>query len=265
MKAIHHLVAVACASLAWGCGTVQQAPDVRQTLAPTGKLRVALFDGNAVHVVKDGKTGELKGVAHDLGRELAARLGVPFEPKIYATVTGMFEDGAKGEWDVVFAGINAERSRYLDFTATHLEVEMGYLVPPGSKITSIAEVDRPGVRVAVVSKGTPDVVLTKVLKSATLVRAPAQAPAVELVKTGNVEALGGIKAAILQISGRIPGSRVLEGRFGTEDAALGIPKGRGAEAHAYVHRYIEQAKAGGLVKAAIERAGVRGALVAPLQ
>lgn len=265
MKAIRHLVAVACASLAWGCGTVPQAPDVRQALAPTGKLRVALFDGNAVHVVKDPGTGELKGVAHDLGRELAGRLGVPFEPKIYTAVIGMFEGGAKGEWDVVFAGINPERSRYLDFTATHLEVEMGYLVPPGSRITSITEVDRPGVRVAVVTKASPDVVLSNALKSATLVRAPGQAPALEMVKTGKADVFAGVKAAILQISGRIPGSRVLEGRFGTEDAALGIPKGRGAEAHAYVRRYIEEAKANGTVKAAIERAGVRAATVAPLQ
>jgi len=205
----------------------------------------------------------MKGVGHDLGKELAARLGVPFEPVLYPAV-GPFLDGAKaGAWDVAFVGVNPERGKFLDFTGNHLEIDFGYLVLSGSSISAIGDVDQPGVRVAVVERGSPDVFLTRALKRAAVVRATGLAGAVELVKSGKVDVLAAVKPNLYELSARWPGSRMLEGRPGSEEQAMAMPKGRGALAAAYARKSIEDAKAGGLVKAAIDRAGLRGAVVAP--
>ena len=236
-------------------------PDVRQALAPTGKLRVALFETNAVHVTRDPATGQLKGVAHDVGRELAKRLGVPFEPVLYSAFGALLEAGKAGAWDVAFLGVTPERAVFLDFTATYLSVEFGYLVPAGSAIAATGDVDRTGVRIVAVTQGTPDVYLSRTLRSATLVRVPALAPAVELVASGNAEVFAALKPVVVAASSRMPGSRVLDAP-GTDDAAMAMPKGRGAAAAAYARRFIEDAKAEGLVKAAIERAALTGVVVA---
>ncbi len=248
-----------------GCAGMQDAPEaeVRRALAPTGKLRVALFEANAVQMVKDHASGETKGVAHDLGKALALRMGVLFEPIIYPTLGEMLNGAKAGAWDVAFIGIAPERRNFLDFAGNHLEVEFGYLVLAGSKLSRIDEIDHPERRVAVVEKGTPDVFLTGTLKNATLVRTPALAGALNLLGAGKADVLGGIKPNMYAVSAKLPGSRVLDGRPGFEEQGLAVPKGRGAAALAYARRFIEEAKADGLVKQAIERAGLRGVVVAP--
>ena len=265
MSSIRLVAAALSAVLIAACAGMQSgpAPEVRQSLAPSGKLRVGLLLGNPVHVVRDAASGEMKGVGHDLGRELAARLGVPFEPVLYPGV-GPFLDGAKvGAWDIAFIGVNPERGKFLDFTANHLEIDFGYLVPPGSRISAIGDVDQPGVRVAVVERGSPDLFLTRALKSATLVRAAGFAGAQELLNSKKADVIGAVKPNLYAASAQLSGSRVLDGRPGSEEQAMALPKGRSQAAAAYARRFIEDAKAGGLVKASIERAGLRGVVVAP--
>jgi polar amino acid transport system substrate-binding protein len=248
-----------------GCAAVQSGPlpDQLQGLAPTGKLRVALLDANAVHVIRS-PSGDMKGVSHDLGRALAGRLGVAFQPQIYPTIAGMLDAARKGGWDVAFLGVSPERRAFLDFTANHLEVEYGYLVPAGSRIAEIGQVDRAGMRVAVVEKGSPDAFLTHALKSARLVRTAAIPGALELLAAGKADTIAGLKPNMYAVSAKLSGSRVLEGRPGAEGAALALPKDRHPAAFAYARRFVEDAKRSGLVQQAIDRAGLRGAVVAPL-
>jgi len=247
----------ACASMRSGPG-----PEVQRALAPSGKLRVALFTGSVAHVVKDPASGETRGVGHDLGKSLAARLGVPFEPVLYSTLGPMFDGAKSGAWDVAFVGVSPERDRFLDFTGKHMEIDFAYLVPSGSRISAIGDVDRPGIRVAVLRSGSPDVFLTRALKNATLVRTTNFPDALKLIKSGEAEVLAGVKPNLYGISAKSPGLRVLEGRPGAEEQAMAMPKGRGPGALAYARDFIEEAKAAGLVKSAIDRAGLRGAVVA---
>jgi polar amino acid transport system substrate-binding protein len=134
-------------------------------------------------------------------------------------------------------------------------------VPRGSKISDIAQVDRAGVRLAVVERGSPDAFLTRTLESATLVRATALPGALELLVAGKADALGGLKPNMYAASTTLSGSRVLEGRPGAEGAALAVPKDRHPAALGYARRFIEDAKRSGLVQQAIDRAGLRGAVV----
>jgi polar amino acid transport system substrate-binding protein len=247
-----------------GCAAAATAPtpEARQALAPTGKLRVALQLANPLNVVQDSASGEMTGVGFDLGKELARRLGVPFEPVLYPSVGALLDSGKSGTWDVAFVGFSPARAEEWDFTGLHLEVEFGYLVPPGSAISTMADVDRPGVRIAVQEKSGPDVFFSRTLKNTTMVRASSNPGALELLKSGKADVMGSIKPVLFEMSKQLPGSRVLDGRPGIDPHAMALPKGRSAGT-AYARRFIENAKDEGVVKAAVERAGLRGVVVAP--
>jgi polar amino acid transport system substrate-binding protein len=245
-------------------GFTAPTPEAQQALAPTGKLRVGLYLGNPLSVVRDSASGEMKGVAFDLGKELARRLGVPFEPVLYPSIGAVLDSGKAGGWDVAFIGFSPARAKEWDYTALHLEVEFGYLIPGGSPISTMADVDRPAVRVTVLEKSLPDTFFSHTLKNATVVRASTPAGTVEMLKSGKADAIGWSKPVLFEISKELPDSRVLDGRPGIDPHAMALPMGRNLGL-AYARKFIEEAKSEGLVKAAIERAGIRGAVVAPLQ
>ena len=266
MRTTHWLMTAILGLLLTGCAGIPTTPtpEARQALAPTGKLRVGLQLGSPHNVIRDSASGEMKGVAFDLGKELARRMGVPFEPVLYPSVGALLDGGKSGAWDVAFVGFSPERAKEWDFTALHLEIEFGYLVPGGSSISTMADVDRPGIRVAVQEKSQPDIFLSRTLKNAAVVRAPSLAGTLEMLKSGSADAIFSIKPSLFEISNQLPGSRVLDGRPGIDPHAMAMPKGRDLGV-AYARKFVEDAKSEGLVKAAIERAGIRGAVVAPLE
>jgi len=260
------LAAGLVALLLAGCAALGTAPtpQARQALAPTGKLRVALQLGSPHNVVRDSASAEMKGVGHDLGRELAARLGVPFEPVLYPSVGALLDGGKSGAWDVAFVGYSAARAKDWDFTALHLEMEFGYLVPGGSSIATMADVDRPGIRVAVQQKSQPDLFVSRTLKHAAVVRGSSLAETLQMLQSGAADAVFSIKPSLFEASKQLSASRLLEGRAGLDPHAMAMPKGRDAGV-AYARRFIEAAKSEGLVQAAIDRAGLRGVVVARLE
>lgn len=246
------------------CAVAPSAPseEVRRVLAPTGKLRVGLISV-PVHAIRDPYSGELRGVSHDLGSELAARLGVPFEPIMYPNPTAYLAAGQAGGWDVGSLGAAPEREALFDFARPHLEVEYGYLVPAATSIAFVSEADRPGVRVALVARSASDLALTKELKHASVVRGRDLSALIDLVMMGEAEVIAAQKTNLYDIAPRIPGSRVLDGQPGSELQALAIPKGRDSIGLLYVREFVQDAKNRGLVQRAIDRAGVRGVLVPP--
>src|SRR5713226_5523596 len=266
MRTAQWLMTAILGLLLTGCAGINTAPttEARQALAPTGKLRVGLQLGNPLNVIRDSASGEMKGVGFDLGKELARRMGVPFEPVLYPSIGALLDSGKSGAWDVAFIGFSPARAKEWDFSALHLEVEFGYLVPGGSSISTMADVDRPGIRVAVQEKSGPDIFFSRTLKNAVVIRASSNPGALELLKSGRADVMGSIKPILFEMSNQLPGSRVLDGRPGIDPHAMAMPKGRDLGV-AYARRFIEEAKSEGLVKAAIERAGLRGVIVAPLK
>jgi polar amino acid transport system substrate-binding protein len=236
-----------------GCASIHTAPtlEAQHALAPTGKLRVGLIVG-----------GPLKGVVFDLGRELAQRMGVPFEAVPYPSIGALLDGVKSGQWDVAFLGVSPERTKDLDFTGPTLEIEFGYLVPGGSPISALAGVDRPGIRIVVPVRGAADIFFTRALKNAVVVRGSGLAGVLEILKAGRADVFAASKPILFETMVQLPGSRVLDGRPGSEQQAMAMPKGRDIGA-AYARKFIEDAKSEGLVKAAIERARVQGAVVAP--
>ena len=229
-------------------------------IAPTGKLRVGINYGNPVLATRDGVSGELRGVAVDLARELGARTGLPVELVPFESAGKMFDAVKAGAWDVAFLAIDPRRAGEIDFTAPYIEIEGTYLVPPGSPLRAIADIDREGVRMGVSANSAYDLFLSRNLQHARLLRAPTPDAAFELILAGKVDVVAGVRQHLVANAGKLPGSRVVDGRFMAIEQALGIPKGHDAGAK-YLREFIEDVKASGLVARAIEKAGVRGVSV----
>lgn len=247
-----------------GCGTAPGAPEgsARAALAPTGKLRVGLYAGSPTSMVKDPASGEARGVSHDLGRELARRLGVPFEPVVFPNNAKLLDAAKASEVDVVFTNATKARTQFLDFTSTVLQVEQGYLVPAGSRIGGVADVDRPGVRVGVSQGSTSQSVLSRELKQAAVVAVPSIKAAGEMLAQGRLEAFATNKAILFEMGDGLRGARVLEGRWGLEHFAFGIPKGR-TPGLPFLEQFAATAKREGVVDRAVARAGLRGTVPSP--
>lgn len=259
-------IAFGLASLALlaSCATTQQVPPAALSdLAPTGKVRVGINFQNQVLTRKDPATGEPGGIAVDLARELGRRLGVPVELVPYTTAGNLAAGATSGAWDVAFLAVEPQRANEIDFApGGYLEIETTYLVMAGSKLRHVDDVDREGVRIAVGAKGGPDLALSRILKHAQLVRAPTSAAATKMFVSDKLDALAGLRPTLALDAERIPGSRLLEGRFSVVQQSAGTPKGREAGAK-YLREFVEDIKASGLVAQLIEKNGAKGAKVAP--
>ena len=236
------------------------SPAVRSELAPTGKLRVGINHGNFLLVTS--MTPEPRGVAPDLGRELARRLGVPVEFVGFDTA-GKLGDGAKtGAWDVAFLGAEPQRAADIAFTAAYLEIPSTYLVPAGSSIRSIADVDREGVRIAVAEQSAYGLFLNRTVKHATLIETKGLDGSYNAFVSQKLDALAGLKPRLLMDVAKLPGARILDGQFTAVQQAIGTPKSRAAAA-GYLRAFVEDVKASGFVAEAIAKSGVAGVSVAP--
>lgn len=254
---------LAAALLSSSCTTVPGVPRAaRSELAPTGKLRVGLFNRNPVYVTQDHGGNELQGVAPDLGRELAKRLGVDFEAIRYPNIIRMLEGAKTDEWDVAFLGIDPTRAVDIEYAAEYMEDDYTYLVSADSPVQSIGDADRPGHRIVVAKGGVGDLFLTRSLKQAELLRvSEITTSTLELLSSGAAQAVVWNRPALLGLSVSLPGSRVVEGRFYGAPLGLAVVKGRPAGT-VYVRDFIEEAKASGLVQQAIQRANLHGATAA---
>jgi polar amino acid transport system substrate-binding protein len=254
---------LAMAALGGAAAAQSVSPALRAELAPTGTLRAGINYNNPLLARRDAATGELSGIAVDLSRELGRRAGLPVELVPYDAAGRMGDAVKTGAWDVAYLAVDPGRAAFIDFTAPYIELEGAYLVPAGSPLRRVEDVDREGVRIAVTAKSGYDLFLSRELKHAQLVRAGNTPESFQLMQTQNLDAVAAIRAALVAVAPDIPGSRVLPGRFMTIPQAAGVPKGRALAAR-FVRQFIEEMKASGFVADALERYGLQhDAAVAP--
>lgn len=244
------------------CATESGVPDSAsiRALAPTGALRVGLYPGTPTSILGDPGSANTRGVGFELGRALAKRAGVAFEPVVLPNNAAVFAAAKAGSVDMIFTNATLARTKDVDFSPAVLQVEQGYLVPSASAISALDQVDRSGVRVGVSEGSTSEGALARELKNATLVRTASLESAIGMLSSGKLDVFATNKAILFEMSDRIPGSRILPGRYGLESLAIGIPKGRDA-AMPFVSRFVADAKADGEVARAAERAGLRGTVL----
>jgi len=239
---------------------MQISSAARSELAPGGTLRVGLNYGNFLLVLKDGPGGEPRGIAPDLGRELAKRVGVPLE-FVRFDQAGKLADAVKdGKCDVGFLGAEPQRANEIAFTAAYLEIPVTFLVPAGSPIRAIADVDREGVRIAVADRSAYDLFLSRNIKKAQLVRAQGIDGSYELFVREKLDVLAGLKPRLVSDTEKLPGSRILDGQITGVQQAVGTPRTRAAAAQ-YLGSFVEDLKQSGLVSQIIAKHGVRGVVV----
>jgi polar amino acid transport system substrate-binding protein len=230
-------------------------------LAPTGVLRAGINLSNFLLVSGRAPNGDPQGIAPDMAGEIAARLGVPLKLMAYES-PGKLAD-AVADWDVGLIGAEPARAAEIAFSAAYLEIDATYLVPAGSTIRSIEEVDRNDVRIAVAARSAYDLYLSRTIRNAELVHAAGLDASYELFVREKLDALAGLRPRLAKDVQKLPGAQVLEGRFTAVQQAVGTPRARVAGA-AFLAAFVEEAKASGLVARLIERHGVRGVNVAPL-
>lgn len=243
--------------------TLQFTAAAKAELAPTGVLRAGINIANFLLVTsKDENTGEPCGVAPDMARALAARLDVPLKLIPFESPGKLADAAGSGIWDVGLLGAEPSRAEQIAFTAAYVEIEASYLVPPGSKLQSMEEVDRPGVRIAISARSAYDLYLSRHLKHATLERIEGIDAAYRHFVNGGLDALAGLKPGLLANAEALKGSRILERHFTTVQQAMGTPVKYQAGA-ACLRQFVEEAKASGLVEQLIAKHRVRGLSVAP--
>jgi polar amino acid transport system substrate-binding protein len=235
--------------------------DLKAELAPTGVLRAAINLSNFLLVTGKSPSGEPVGVAPDMAREIAARLGVPVAYVPFKTPGELADAAGSNVWDVGLIGADPARAEKIAFTPPYVEIEATYLVPAGSPLRSIAEVDRAGIRIAVTARTAYDLWLSRNIKHATLVRSASLDGAVRQFVDERLDALAGLKPGLLADLASLPGARILDGRFTAVQQAIGTARANAAGAE-FLRRFVAEAKSSGLVARLIERHKVRGLSVA---
>ena len=262
MTASRLFAALVLTSLTLGTTAMAQAtPDAAKDLVPTGKLRAAINLGNSV-LAQSGPDGP-KGVTVDLARELGKRLSVPVELITYDAAGKVFDDAKNNTWDIAFVAIEPVRAEIIEFTAPYVIIEGTYMVHKASPLMKVEDVDKPGVRIAVGLKSAYDLYLTRTIKNATIVRAPAGGgkAMIDTFLNKKLEVAAGVRQPLEAYAKDHPDMRVMDGAFQEIQQAMGTPKGR-VEAAKYLRGFVEEMKASGFVAEALKRSG-QSAKVAP--
>ncbi|WP_089939158.1 ABC transporter substrate-binding protein [Candidatus Entotheonella palauensis] len=236
--------------------------DLLADLAPTGTLRAGINMANFLLVSGRTPDGGPKGVAADMAAEIASRLGVPVAYVPFESPGLLADQAANNVWDIGLIGAEPARAEVMSFTAAYVEIEATYLVPAGSPLQTIGDVDKPGVRIAVSARSAYDLYLTRHLEHAELIRADGLNASYDLFVNDHLDALAGLRPRLISDVETLPGARILDGGFTAVQQAIGTPKGREA-GFEFLRDFVEEAKSSGLVAQLIERHHVRGLSVAP--
>ena len=239
------------------------SPEIVAQLAPTGVLRAGINMSNFLLVTGETSDGDPDGVSPDMARAIADELGVGCKLIPFKTPAEIADTAGKGVWDIGNIGAEPQRAAVMDFTAAYAEIEATYMVPAGSSIQSIEEVDRAGIRIAHPPRSAYGLWLENNIKNAELVPAEGLAGSFELFANEGLEALAGLRPGLVSDLEKLPGARILDGQFSAVQQAVGVNKDNDA-AYAFLKEFVEEAKASGFVAGLIEKHGVKGRLsVAP--
>ena len=231
--------------------------EVRQALAPSGVLRVGVYPGSPTSWVKDPKTGESVGIALDLGKGMAKRLDVPVQVVEFDRVAQVLDALKDGKVDMTFTNATAVRAKDMDFTEPLVRLELGYLVIGSSPLNSLNDIDQAGIRIGVSQGSSSQGVLTQRFKLAKIIPAESLAQAQSLLNSKQIDAFATNKGILFEMSDALPGSRVLTGRWGLENLAIAVPKGREV-GRSFVDNFAKEVSRGGELDKAVQRSGLRG-------
>ncbi len=236
--------------------------DIAALLAPTGVLRAGINLSNFLLVSSRAANGDPVGVAPDMARAVADRLGIPVRYVPYPKPSELADAVGADAWDIGLIGAEPARAEVIDFTQAYCEIQSTYLVPPGSTLHAIADIDRPGIRIAVAARTAYGLWLDRNIHHATIVHAEGLDASFDLFVRDKLDALAGLRPKLLSEVERLPGARILESQFAAVQQAIGTPRGRDPKAAAFLQTFVADAIASGLVARLIDQHHVQGLSVA---
>ena len=206
----------------------------------------------------------MSGISVDLGKLIATRLGVAFEPVIYPDTDTYAKSFGTGQWDIAIGPRTPVAESHSDFSPDFMLVDNIYVAAPGREFAHASEVDRTGVKIAVVLNGAPDQFLSRTLKSAQLVRISGGSDAmIEALRTGKADVYGSNAENVHTVAAGLPGAKIVPGAFWSVRMAVAFPKARSAAVKNKLAEIVSTAKATGLIQKSIEEARLKGVRVAP--
>ena len=238
--------------------------ELLQTIAPTGKLRASINVGNPILANKDPVSGKPFGVSIDLANAFAKQLGLEVELVVFDSAGKSVETVTQEQADIGFFAIDPLRGEGIAFTAAYVLIEGSYLFKNDSAIQQNDQVDSKGNRIVVGKGSAYDLFLAREIQSAEIVRAPTSPTVVDVFLEGGYEVAAGVTQQLQADAIKIPGLRLLPGRFMVINQAMGLPKSRGEEAALLLSQFVEEMKANHFVAEALKRHHIQGASVAPL-
>ncbi len=258
------LTALLTVTTAIGAGDAADDAAAKAALAPTGKLRVGIAVAplpGAGNVARDGSG--YRGIAVDLGAELAGKLSVPVEYVPYSHSGALTDAAASGAWDVAFIPVDAKRKQKVAFGSAHIVLQSTYLVGPGSTIKTLADADQADVRIAGVENTATARASQASLKTVKMTLVKSAGALFELLKTGKADAIALSRESLIQLSAKLPGSRVLDEAYLHSFVAIALPKDKPAAAVAYASAFIDDAIRSGSVRRSLDKIGMTTSKVAP--
>ena len=233
---------------------------MRQVLAPTGRLRVGLYPGSPGSLILGVEPEGHRGLGFELGRAFAQYINIPFEPVILQTNGDVLAHAKREALDFVFVNATPVRAEYLALAEPLLFTDKTYLVGPKCSVRSMAQIDAPGIRVGVSAGSTSEATLPTLLFQAKLVSTQGLDEVLASLLADDLDAFATNKMILAELADRLPGAHILEGAWGRENIAIGIPKAR-ETALPVVSQFCDVVKANGLLASAVYRAGMRGASI----
>ena len=228
-------------------------------LAPTGVLRAGINLSNFLLVTDKTDPATPKGVAPDMAAALAERLGVAVQYVTFPNPGALADAVGTNAWDVGLIGAEPARAEKISFTEAYVEIQATYLVPTGSKLRHIADVDAKGVRISVSGRSAYDLWLTRNIENATLMPVEGIQESFDQFVQLELEALAGLRPRLIDDVKKLPGARILDGQFTAVQQAIGTAK-TNPNGAAFLADFVEEAKASGMVAGLIEKHGVVGRL-----
>jgi len=239
---------------------VSAQPAISSEIAPTGKLRVAMDPSPVLRMV--ASDGTAKGVAPEIGKFVAEKLGVPLDLVPYADATAYTESFGKGEWDIAIGPRTPLVADKAEFLMDLVLTDYVFLAGPGREFANADQVDRPGVKIGLGANSSSDQFLSRTVKSAQLVR-PGPGRNSEVLRNGEVDVWAASTSTVQQLAKQVPGSKIVPGAFTSDRYMVTLPKGRSSAAQSKIVEIVNEAKRTGLVRKAIDQTGIKGVRVAP--
>jgi polar amino acid transport system substrate-binding protein len=238
--------------------TISAAADgLKDEIAPTGKLRVAIAISPAGGAFWSTRTESgYAGVPVDLGREMAAQLGVPVEYVVHNNSGQIVDAVSKGTWDITFLPKDPEREGRMSFGPIYEVSDATYIVKAGSTIANFAALDQPGVKVAAVNNTTTMRGAQAHLKNAKVTGYQTYDEIFNLLKNGEIDAFALSRDQLQKMSLKIPGTKVLDETFKKTTTAVAVPQGHPLSL-AFVTKFMTGALSNGTLRHAYDNNGLK--------